>query len=375
MLSAGTLSPSAYWYLARATGVVALLLLTLTVVLGILEAVRFSAAPRWPRFAIGSLHRDTSLLVVALIVIHVVTSVLDGFAPISLIDGLIPLHSSYRSLWLGLGALSFDFIIALVVTSLVRRRLGYRSWRAIHWLAYVSWPIAVLHGVGTGTDVKAGWSLALTVACLAAVVAAVAIRLRDTVSASPGVRAGGTLLMVATPLALIVFTIQGPLAKGWSRRAGTPVRLLAGVHPASSKATKSTTTPASAPPAAKSRLASAFTANLQGTVAQTTAPAGAIVELGLRLSGGATGQLRVRMGGAPLNGGGLSLTGSQVDLTGPGLPTALAGKVTSLQGNRIVARASDAAGLTMQLRITLSIDQSSGAVTGTLSGTPLRSGR
>ena len=95
-------------------------------VLGILGSIRFSAAPRWPRFAIDSLHRDTSLLVIVLVVLHVITSVLDGFAPITLLDGVIPFLSPYRPLWLGLGTLSFDLLIALVVTSLVRRRLGYR---------------------------------------------------------------------------------------------------------------------------------------------------------------------------------------------------------------------------------------------------------
>ena len=103
---AATLGPSAYLYLARSTGVVALVLLTLSVVLGILGAVRFSAAPRWPRFAVDTLHRDVSLLVIVLVAVHVITSVLDGFAPISLIDGLIPFRSPYRPLWLGLGALS-----------------------------------------------------------------------------------------------------------------------------------------------------------------------------------------------------------------------------------------------------------------------------
>jgi methionine sulfoxide reductase heme-binding subunit len=348
-------------------------LLTVSVILGILGAVRFSAGPRWPRFAIDSLHRDTSLLVVALIVIHVITSVLDGFAPISLIDGIIPFHSAYRSLWLGLGALSFDLIIALVVTSLVRRRLGYRSWRAIHWLAYVSWPVAVLHGVGTGSDVKAAWSLLITLVCVAAVLAAVVVRLRAAVSANPGLRAAGTFLAVAAPVALVVFMIQGPLAKGWSRRAGTPKTLLGAVHPAGSAVTR----PASsaAPPASvKSPLVSAFTANLGGSVVQSTAPGGAIVELGLRLSGGVTGQLRVRMGGAPLSGGGLSLTGSQVDLTGPGLHTALAGRILSLDNDRIVARVSDTTGHTMELHATLSIDQATGGVTGTLRGNPTRSG-
>jgi DMSO/TMAO reductase YedYZ heme-binding membrane subunit len=373
MLVAARLGPSAYWYLARSTGIVALVLLTLSVVLGILGSVRFSAGPRWPRFAIDSLHRDTSLLVVVVIVIHVITSVLDGFAPISLIDGVIPFHSPYRSLWLGLGALSFDLILALVITSLVRRRLGYKSWRAIHWLAYVSWPIAVLHGLGTGTDVKSAWSLLVTVACLAAVLAALAARLRAATSANPGVRTGATFLAVAAPLALIVFAIQGPLAKGWARRAGTPARLLGFKPPVRDAVATRPSTPAPAP--VKSPLVRAFTANLSGTVAQTTAPGGAIVELGLRLSGGATGQLRVRMGGAPLQGGGLSLTGSQVDLIGPGLRTALAGRIISLQDDRILARVSDTSGHTMQLRAALSINQDDGGVTGTLSGTPVGGGR
>jgi sulfoxide reductase heme-binding subunit YedZ len=173
---AATLSPTTYWYLTRATGAVALVLLTASVVLGILGSVRFSLAPRWPRFAIDVLHRDVSLLVLVFVALHVVTSVLDGFAPIALIDGLIPFRSPYRPLWLGLGAVSFDLLLALGATSLVRRRLGYRAWRAIHWLAYASWPVAVLHTVGTGTDVKSWWMLLLTAVCVAAVLIAVFAR-------------------------------------------------------------------------------------------------------------------------------------------------------------------------------------------------------
>ena len=148
-----TLGPSAYWYLARGTGAVALVLLTASVVIGILGSVRF-AAERWPRFAIDAVHRDVSLLVLAVLVIHIITSVLDGFAPITLLDGVIPFNSPYRPLWLGLGTLSFDLLVAIAVTSVIRRRLGYRAWRAVHWLAYASWPVAVLHGLGTGSDTK-----------------------------------------------------------------------------------------------------------------------------------------------------------------------------------------------------------------------------
>src|SRR5213075_1857371 len=123
--------PSAYWYLSRATGAVALVLLTVSVVIGILGSVRFAGGPRWPRFAIDSLHRDVSLLVLVLLAAHIITSVLDSFAPIFLIDAVIPFTSAYRPLWIGFGALAFDVLIALVITSLVRRRLGFRTWRAV----------------------------------------------------------------------------------------------------------------------------------------------------------------------------------------------------------------------------------------------------
>lgn len=368
-VEAATLGPSAYWYLTRATGAVALLLLTVSVVLGILGSVRFSVAPRWPRFAIDALHRDTSLLVIALVVVHVVTSVLDGFAPISLIDGLIPFRSPYRPLWLGVGTLSFDLLIALVVTSLLRRRLGYRSWRAVHWLAYASWPVAVLHGLGTGTDVKSWWMLLLTVACLAAVGIAVLTRIARTASASPGLRTGATALSVVTPLGIAIFALAGPLAKGWARRAGTPTHLLGA--PTGAARPAATTRPASV---VKGPLDHAFSATLSGSASQAAAAGGAIIELNLRMGGGVSGQMRVRLGGAPLPGGGLSLTGSQVDVTAAGMPSAMVGSVRSLAGDRFVARVSDASG-SVDLRATLTIDQSSGAVSGTVTGVPVGGGR
>jgi hypothetical protein len=369
---AASLGPSAYWYLARATGAVALVLLTFSVVLGVLGSVRFSAAPRWPRFAIDSLHRDSSLLVIVLVALHIITSVLDGFAPITLLDGVIPFVTPYRPLWMGLGALSFDLLIALVVTSLLRRRLGYRSWRAIHWLAYASWPVAVLHGLGTGSDVKSWWMLALTVACVAAVVIAVLGRIARAPSANGGLRAGATALSVATPIGIAVFALAGPLAHGWARRAGTPLKLLG------APVTASHTAPAAAPAAtstAKGPLDKAFSATLSGNVSQSTASGGAIVELQLRLGGGANGQMRVRMGGSPLPGGGLSMTGSQVALTAPGMPSALVGRILSLSGTRFVARVSDTSGSVVDLNANLTIDGNSGAVTGTLSGNPVASGK
>ena len=356
---AATLGPSAYWYLARATGIVSLLLLTTSVVLGVLGPLRFTVPGRWPRFAIDTLHRDVSLLVIAVLVIHIVTSVLDGFAPINLLDAVLPFRSTYRPLWMGLGASSFDFLLALVVTSLVRRRLGYRAWRAIHWLAYASWPVAVLHGLGTGSDTKAWWNLALTAVCLLAVVAAVWARIQAAAPVYGGFRQAAVALTVATPIGLAIFTLAGPLQPGWARRAGTPVSLLG-------------QTTASSAPSVPARSAvhppSAFSAQLSGSLQRTSVDGGAIVQLGLRLSGGANGRLRVRLGGQPVGGGGLSMTGSQVDLFTDG--SVFQGSVTALQGQEFTARVRSAHGSTLQLQVNLQIDQADNTVSGSLQAQP-----
>lgn len=156
---------SPLWYLARGTGVVSLALLTATVLLGLTSVTRWRSA-RWPRFVTVSLHRNISLLSVVFLVVHIGSSVLDTYTKISLADAFIPFVGSYRPFWLGLGALAFDLILALIVTSLIRVRLGLRTWRSVHWLAYAAWPVAVLHGLGTGTDASQRWMQLFTLTCI-----------------------------------------------------------------------------------------------------------------------------------------------------------------------------------------------------------------
>ena len=103
-----------FWYLTRGTGIVALLLLTASVALGVLTTSRWRT-PRWPRFALSAVHRNLTLLTLVFIVVHVVTTVLDGYAPIRLVDAVVPFVSAYRPVWLGLGAVAFDLLLALVV--------------------------------------------------------------------------------------------------------------------------------------------------------------------------------------------------------------------------------------------------------------------
>jgi predicted ferric reductase len=156
------------WYATRATGLVTLLMLTVSVLLGLLVAGRFSSQ-RWPRFLTQGLHRNVSLLVLVFLVLHVGTTVLDTYTSIPLSAAFVPFASSYKTGWLSLGAVALDLLIALVVTSLVRDRLGYRTWRRVHWLAYACWPVAVAHGLGIGTDRSVTWVIALTLGCVGCV--------------------------------------------------------------------------------------------------------------------------------------------------------------------------------------------------------------
>jgi predicted ferric reductase len=162
------------WYLTRGTGAATLVLLTLTLVLGIVDVRRW--APRGvQRFVVDDLHRTLGLLVVGLLGVHAVTSVLSTYVSISPIDVLVPFVGSYHPFWLGLGALALDLLAALIATSLLRARIGLRAWRAVHWAAYACWPVAVVHGIGMGTDAS-GWLLWLTIGCAALVVVAVTAR-------------------------------------------------------------------------------------------------------------------------------------------------------------------------------------------------------
>ena len=219
------MSTQALWYLTRATGIVALILLTATIVLGVLGTGRV-ASRRWPRIVTSGLHRNLALTSTALVAVHVITTVLDPFVSISLAAAFIPFTSAYRPVWLSLGAISFDLLLAVLMTSLLRDRLTHRAWHAVHLLVYACWPIALWHGLGTGTDSRLGWVLAIDAACVVAVVAAVVWRL--TWPEQGGEGRCGTAVAVVTVLT-VVFVLVGPLRAGWAARSGTPPALL-GLH-------------------------------------------------------------------------------------------------------------------------------------------------
>ncbi len=175
MLAASSVT-DADWYLMRASGVVALLLLTGVFVLGIATFRRWRPG-NLPRFVTASMHRSIALLAVAFLAVHVVTAIADPYAVVGVAAAFVPFVAGRGAFWVGLGAVSIDLFIALVVSSLLRARIGARTWRAIHWTAYASWPLALAHTLGTGTDAGTLWLRAISVACVAAFGASVVWRL------------------------------------------------------------------------------------------------------------------------------------------------------------------------------------------------------
>ena len=171
------MSSTSLWYATRATGIVALVLLTLTMVLGLATTNR-TRARHWPGFAQQELHRRISMLAVVFVAIHVLTSVLDTFVHIGWLAIIVPFTSPYSRFWVGMGTVALDLMGAVFVSSLLRSRVKPSTWRAIHWLAYGSWPVAVAHTFGMGTDAGEHWVIALGVACIASVGAALLWRVR-----------------------------------------------------------------------------------------------------------------------------------------------------------------------------------------------------
>jgi len=163
------------WYTARGTGFVAVIMLTASVALGILTSVRWSA-PRWPRFVTSALHKNLSLLAVVFLATHIATTLFDPVSPVHLMNAIVPFTGKYRPLGIGLGVVAVDLLAALVITSLLKQRIGYRIWRAVHWSAYACWPVAMLHGLKSGTDASASWAHAVYITCAALVVAGIGWR-------------------------------------------------------------------------------------------------------------------------------------------------------------------------------------------------------
>lgn len=337
------------WYSTRATGIVSLVLLTGTVMLGVIGTAR-AASIRWPRLVTAGLHRNLALTALALVLVHIVTTVLDPFVSISLAAAIIPDSSAYRPLWLSLGAVSFDLMLAVILTSLLRDRLSRGVWRAVHLLVYVCWPIALWHGLGTGTDTRLIWVLAINVGCVAAVGWAVWWRL--SLTGSQPARAAGMVALAVVPVLTAVFVLAGPLQAGWARRAGTPIKLLGN--------------PGQAAPARSGNSAPRLVnAPFRGRLSVTNGPRSD--ERTITITGRTRAASRVSFVivlRGTRSGSGVSLTSGTVRIGRQATASGFSGSVVNLEGNSLVAAVSGRAGQ-RRADFTLTIDGTT--VTGTVS--------
>ena len=258
--------PSPVWFFARAAGFVSLVLLTVSVCLGILLTLRLRS-PNWPLFLSDQLHGFTALLFFVFLLLHIVTVLLDPFTKFGLVDVVVPFASNYRRAWLGLGVVAFELAIALGLSVHLRRFIGYRAWRVLHYATYAILPLTLVHGLATGTDSRTPWGLGIYAACTTALVTVTLMRLVGSRAPVRGPFAA------ALALGLLVFAswaVSGPLHSGWAVAAGTP-RLVAAA-------------PAADPTPSPLALAQPFSDRVSGTIDGQT-------DTGLKASGKATGNV------------------------------------------------------------------------------------
>jgi sulfoxide reductase heme-binding subunit YedZ len=185
------------WYAARAAGVVAYVLLSIVVTLGLTMAGRVRLA-RWPRFAIEDVHRAGGILVGAFVTLHVVTIAIDAYLPFPPASLLVPGIARYRPLWVAFGIVAAELLVALAFTNHYRERLiPYAIWRRIHYVNFAVWLAATVHGLGSGTDRNAAWLLAVYTAAAAVVAGAIAWRFGRMRPLAVGAALGTAALVVS----------------------------------------------------------------------------------------------------------------------------------------------------------------------------------
>ena len=164
------------WYLNRGTGVVLLVVVTATVVLGVLATGR-SATPLWPRVVTQGLHRSRAARSGVMLAAHVVSAVVDSYVDIRWWQSFVPFGATYEPVWLALGAVALDLIAVVMATSMTRSRVPHQVWFLVHLSTYAAWASAVVHGIFIGTDSAEGWMVAIYVGCAATVGLAVLARI------------------------------------------------------------------------------------------------------------------------------------------------------------------------------------------------------
>jgi hypothetical protein len=340
------------WDAARAAGLTSYLLLTVTVVLGLVLSLRWQSK-RWPRLVTNEAHGYLALLSLVFLTVHVLAVAVDPFTRFGLADVVVPFYARYRPLWMGLGIASLYLLLAVLLSSWLRSRIGFRTWRRLHFATFAVYAGATLHGLGTGSDTRSPAALALYVASVGVVGVLVLVRLLAPVARDARPRPLPAGVVIGALVLLAGWTLTGPLASGWGARAGGAVTHRVTLAP---PAVQTVTSPAAAQ--ASGRVSGAFAADFQGrvTISQLDASGRITVRIDGALHGPSQDHLEILLHGPPAPGGGIEMERSRVRM---GLATALyVGQVVALQGNRLEASLSGAS-QQLHLGIALTFDQGS----------------
>jgi len=334
------------WNTARATGILAYLLVTASVALGLLLSLKVRS-DHWPRFVTNELHRFVTLLALVFTGLHTAEIWIDPYTHFTPAEVLVPLVSHYRPLWVAVGIVASYLLIGFWISEWLRPRIGYTTWRRLHYLTFFVWILATAHGLGAGSDTRTVWAVALYALSSALVGVLLAWRLAE---AAPGL--GRTVAGIgasSTGLALAIWALAGPLQPGWSGPSTT-----AGLAPVVPAATTPSMGPGSLP--------ASFSASLSGALSvdqTTTVP---VLQISGHLTGGIAGTMAISLPGDD----DLAAVGSALRIvTDNG--TTCSGAISGISRRTIVGWCRDGSGTLHLLRLRVTATGSS--LQGTLVGT------
>lgn len=365
-MTVAVISISPLWYISRSAGFVGLALLGLIGILGIITAGNFHFS-RGSRFVAPEVHRSLSLLAVVVLTIHVGAAILDKYSRIGLKDVFLPFVSQYRPIWIGLGAVAVDLGIAVLVTSLLRVKMGYKSWKALHWLSYPIFALSVIHGLGSGSDSPILFGKIIYVVVGGSLLGAILIRLasfKDSVPIRKALLAAAT---ISLPAMILFWASIGPFTPTWPTRAqgGLNQAILASDQ-ISGSSSPQTTIARSQVPAID--IKPGYSSIWNGKLDES--PSNSQGEVAIRLLGKLTSsngyELSIVLIGFPQDGG-VAMASSIVEVASiSGNNIVYRGTVSTLNGSTIVCSLNSPNGNPVTLSATLNLSSSGNTFTGTV---------
>ncbi|MDA8102306.1 MAG: ferric reductase-like transmembrane domain-containing protein [Nitrospiraceae bacterium] len=335
-------NPKFLWYMTRATGIIAIVLLGMVVILGMVTATK--AAPKgFAKFLVPDLHRRLSITAAAFLGVHIITALLDSFVHIGLIASIVPFVATYRPVWVGFGAIAFDLLLIVIATSVVRHRFSQGPWKKIHYLSWLVVTFALFHAIGTGSDARVGLVEVVYIVLVAVVALAAIFRTATDAQLRKLAKIGGSAVIVAVPVLALGWSLKGPLRTGWAS-ASSSFSLLPKVT-----TTTAATSGSSSGGASSNGFVWPVNGGVRGTVSIANGSSGTST---VTLSGTVTGTadvVSVRLVGQ-VQQGSLVLQGSSVAIGTASAPNTYTGAVAQAGGSTLV----------------LSLHGAQGSVTGAL---------